>query len=89
MGGVTVEVGGYKLPKMVKRRAEKVKIYLSGEELALVDKIMEKRLLSSRPPLFRYLLYHYDDIERAERIRLGYTQLMEKQKNFERLMEIK
>jgi hypothetical protein len=87
MGVDFLTVGGYKLPQKSKRRAEKVKIYLSGEELALVDKIMEKKLLSTRPPVFRYLLYHYDDIERAESIVLGYTQLREKQKNFERLME--
>jgi hypothetical protein len=86
MGVDTATVGGYKIGLGGKRRAEKVKIYLTGEELALVDIIMNKLKYSTRPPVFRYLLYHYDDIERAEKIVLGYTQLREKQKNFESLI---
>jgi hypothetical protein len=81
-----VEIGGYKIKEKGQLRAEKVKIYLTGEELAVVNELQHKLGFATRPPLFRYLLHHYDDIAKAEEVVLKFNEYQQKEKEFRDLI---
>jgi hypothetical protein len=82
----SVEIGGYKIKEKGKLRAEKVKIYLTGEELAVVNLLQAKLGFATRPPLFRFLLHHYDDIEKASLIVSNYHMMLKARQNFEAIL---
>jgi len=81
-GVASLEIGGYKIKEKGKVRAEKVKIYLTPEELAVVNLLQSKLGFATRPPLFRFMLHHYDDIEKAYHIVEAYKRMQKSIKDF-------
>jgi hypothetical protein len=86
MGVETIEVGGHKVYLSNQKKSEKVRVFLTPEELMLLDVAMNKLKFSQRPPVFRYLLKNFDNIEKAIDIVNKYKALKDSKKEFDNVI---
>lgn len=86
LGASSELVGGLKLDPKKLKRTGKVRLYLRPDEHLLLEKIQEELHYSTKTPVIRWLIYHYENIKIANELVWAARELSLKQRAFDKIL---